>query len=218
MREHTSPLLRILPWIPVALRVKAQVFPVAGPCCLSSLSNPTLPPAHLQLFPWSHQACFHLHPAVASIASPDFQSALPSLISGLCLDVTPTVRLSLTTPREGVTHILPLPQPHPHCLAPSADLFYSLPTYCQLTCYCTFPCFYYTYLKRIMYIAWGQGVFHSLVSCHNHSINNCLKSGQIQLPIYRWRNWGSEKPYALSLVICWHSVDTSTASSAHCPF
>ena len=60
MREHTSPLL----WILISLRVKIQISPMVWALLPVHLQlSPTLPPAHSQLFPWSHQAHCHLHSA-----------------------------------------------------------------------------------------------------------------------------------------------------------
>lgn len=82
MREHTPPLLRILLWIPMALRSKSPSLSSGlGPLCLHvGLS----PPFFLFITSWwSLQACllYLLFPPRG------FQCVLPSLISGLRSDV-----------------------------------------------------------------------------------------------------------------------------------
>lgn len=97
MREHTSPLLGILPWIPSPRRVNAGLSTGLGPA-----ASPTsaLPPFLLLIYscflgPNKHAMTpMLLHPL---FPNPDIQWALPSLISGLCSEVTSIVRLSLTT-------------------------------------------------------------------------------------------------------------------------
>ena len=128
-REHTSPLLRSFYGFHLTQSKSPNLSNGLGPAPSPTSALPSLPPTHSQLFPCSHQACCHLHAAVPTVPSPGFQWALPSLISGLCSDVTSTVRTSLTTLHETVTHILSLPQSHQHCLSPFADLFHCIATY-----------------------------------------------------------------------------------------
>lgn len=123
--EHTSPCL----WILISLRVKVQIFPVSWALLPLHLQlSPALPPAHSQLFPWSHQAYCHLHAAAPSVHSQGFQWALPSLISGLHPDVTSSETFPDYPAWNSNLHS-PLTLAPPSLPIPSAGLFYCIATY-----------------------------------------------------------------------------------------
>ena len=198
--EHTSPLL----WILISLRVKVQIFPVVWallPCHLSS------PPLFLS---WPHQAYSHLHAAAPSVHSQGFQWTLPSLISGLHPDV-----MSRETfpdyPAWNSNRRSPLIPAPPSLPIPSASLFYCIATYYHE------PAIHWHVF--IICIIWRKYILHeiksfkkdpllSLLSCHSkHSVNHCLKNIQVHLLTYRWRNGGSGRPQALSLILWWDRVE-----------
>lgn len=123
-REHTSPLL----WILISLRVKVQISPMVWALLPVHLQlSPTLPPAHSQLFPWSHQAYCHLHSAHL-VSTPRF-----SVDSLLTLLRSPTQMLHLVRfpdfPAWNSNLHSPLILAPPSLPIPSASLFYCIATY-----------------------------------------------------------------------------------------